>query len=53
MGVADTLVRQMFVSQAPITGGRASFLVKAKSDNEAPTASDYVEVLTVIGSSNY
>lgn len=53
VGITDTLVRQIFVSQAPLTGGRASFLIKAKSDNEAPAASDYAEVLTVIGSANY
>lgn len=53
VGITDTLVRQIFVSQAPLTGGRASFIVKAKSDNETPAASDYAEILTVIGAANY
>ena len=53
VGITDTLVRQIFVSQTPLTGGRASFLVKAKSDIQAPAASDYSEVLTVIGAANY
>jgi hypothetical protein len=53
VGVTDTLVRQMFLTTAPVVGGRASFVVKAKSDSNTPEASDYTETLTVIASANY
>ena len=53
MGTTDTLVRQIFLTPGPIVGGRASFVVKAKSDNEAPAAGDYTETLTVIAAANY
>lgn len=53
VGVTDTLVRQLLVSTNPVTTGRASFLVKAKSDSSVPTASDYTETITVIAAANY
>jgi hypothetical protein len=53
VGVTDTLVRQIFLTTAPVTGGRASFVVKAKSANDTPEASDYTETLTVIAAANY
>jgi hypothetical protein len=53
VGVTDTLVRQIFVVNSPVTTGRASFLVKAKSDNDAPAANDYSETLTIIASANF
>lgn len=53
VGLTDTLVRQMFLTPGPIVGGRASFVVKAKSDNEAPAATDYSETLIVIAAANY
>ena len=53
VGVTDTLVRQIFLTPGPIVDGRASFVVKAKSDNSAPAAGDYTETLTVIAAANY
>jgi hypothetical protein len=53
VGITDFLVRQVFVSNAAITSGRGSFVVKAKSDNGVPAAEDYSEVLTVIASANF
>lgn len=53
VGLTDTLVRQIFYANSPITSGRGSFLVKAKSDNNTPAASDYTEALTVIVAANY
>jgi hypothetical protein len=53
VGLTDTLVRQIFYSTNPVTSGRASFLIKAKSDNSVPEASDYSDVFTVIAAANY
>jgi hypothetical protein len=53
VGLTDTLVRQVFYTNAPVSSGRASFLVKAKSDNNVPASSDYSEILTVIVAANY
>jgi hypothetical protein len=53
VGITDTLVRQIFLATNPLTGGRASFAVKAKSDNNTPAASDYTETLTVVAAANF
>lgn len=53
VGLVDTLVRQAFKSAGPLVGGRGSLLIKAKSDNNAPAAGDYSEILTVIGAANF
>jgi len=53
VGVTDTLIRQLFVTNNSVTSGRGSFLVKAKSDNDVPTASDYTETLTIIAAANF
>jgi hypothetical protein len=53
VGLTDTLVRQIFMTGNPVTTGRASFVVKAKSDNNVPAAGDYTETLTVIAAANF
>lgn len=53
VGLTDVSVRQIFYSNAPVTSGRGSFVVKARSDNNAPAGNDYVEALTVVASANY
>jgi hypothetical protein len=53
VGVGDTAVRQIFVSENQITAGTASFMIKAKSDNSTPEASDYSETITVIAAANF
>ncbi len=53
VGATDALVRQIFASSTAITSGRGSFVVKAKSDINVPTASDYSETLTIIAAANY
>lgn len=53
VGVTDGLVRGIFSSAAPVTSGRASFHLKAKSASDTPAASDYTETLTVIAAANY
>lgn len=53
VGIGDTSVRQLFYSISPIVSGRGSFLLKAKSANDTPSANDYSEILTVIASGNF
>jgi hypothetical protein len=53
VGITDTTVRPIFLSENPVSAGRARFLVKAKVDITTPTADDYSETLTVIAAANY
>ncbi len=53
VGITDLQVRQIFTMNSPVVGGRASLVVKAKSDNSVPSASDYSETLTVIAAANF
>ncbi len=53
VGKEDTTVRNIFDSLGPITSGRGSFVVKAKSSNNTPAAGDFSETLTVIASGNF
>ena len=53
VGQVTTTFQQLFTTTAPITGGRASAVVKAKADSAAPAKSDYSEILTVIGAANF
>lgn len=53
VGVTDTAVRDIFTSAAPLTGGRGSFLLKAKSSSVTPASDDYSETLTVIASASF
>lgn len=50
---ADTTIREIFSSSSPVSGGRGSFLLKAKSSAVTPAASDYTETLTVIASASF
>ena len=53
VGIVDTAIREIFTATAPTTGGRGSFLLKAKSGAVTPAASDYTETLTVIVSASF
>jgi hypothetical protein len=53
VGVTDTTIREIFSTSAPITAGRGSFVLKAKSANTTPAALDYVETLTIIASGSF
>ena len=53
VAVTDTTVREIFTTSGPVTGGRGSFLLKAKSSAVTPAASDYTETLTVIASASF
>lgn len=53
VGITDQYVREIFTSANPISGGRGSFLLKAKSSAVTPSAGDYSETLTVIASGSF
>lgn len=48
VGGIDTWLRQVFSSPAPVTGGRSSLILKAKSTASTPFGSDYQDTLTII-----
>jgi hypothetical protein len=54
VGVVDSTIRTILNSaNAPVTAGRSSISVKAKSANQTPAANDYVDTLTVIASGSF
>lgn len=53
VAIADTTIREIFTSGAPVTSARGSFLLKAKSSAVTPAASDYTETLTVLASASF
>lgn len=53
VAITDTSIREIFTTSTPTTGGRGSFLLKAKSSAVTPAASDYTESLTVIASASF
>jgi hypothetical protein len=53
VGVADALIRDIFTTAAPVTAGRGSFLLKAKSQAVTPASADYTEILTAIASASF
>lgn len=53
VGKTDQYVREIFTSANPVSGGRGSFFLKAKSSSVTPSAGDYAETLTVIVSGGF
>ena len=53
IGTTDTNIRQIYSAAAPITAGRSSFILKAKVTALTPSASDYTELLTVVGAPSF
>jgi hypothetical protein len=53
VGVADAVIREIFGAPAPVTGGRGSFVLKAKTQPLTPSSSDYTETLTAIASASF
>lgn len=53
VATTDTIIREIFTVSGPVTGGRGSFLLKAKSSAVTPAASDYTETLTIIASASF
>lgn len=54
VGLIDTTVREIFNSAgAPVTAGRASIFIKAKTSNVTPAANDYADTVTLISSATF
>lgn len=53
VGFVDTALRQLFSSPAPITAGRGSVFLKAKSAASTPAAADYQDVLTLVAAGSF
>ena len=53
VGVTDSLIRQIFGAPAPITAGRGSFTLKAKTQPLTPASGDYTETITAIASASF
>lgn len=53
VGIINATIREIYTSANPITAGRTSALIKAKSKSITPPATDYAETLTAIASGNF
>jgi hypothetical protein len=53
VGVTDTLIREIFSTDLPVTGGRGSFILKAKSQTLTPASRDYTELITAIAAGSF
>jgi hypothetical protein len=53
VGVTDNLIRQIFSTPGPVTGGRGSFILKAKTQGITPSSNDYTEILTAIAAASF
>ncbi len=53
VGLLDTALRQVFSAPAPITAGRGSVTLKAKSAATTPAGADYQDVITVIAAGSF
>lgn len=53
VGLLDTALRQVFSAAAPITAGRGSFILKAKSAATTPSGADYQDILTIIAAGSF
>lgn len=53
VGVTSDLLRPIYKSAGPISGGRGALRLKAKASLATPAATDYAEVITLIGSASY
>lgn len=53
IGAIDNQYRMMLSSSGPVTGGRASFLLKLKTSLSTPAAPDYVDLYTVIATAGF
>lgn len=53
VATVDTTVREIFTVNAPVTGGRGAFLLKAKASAVTPAAGDYEDTLTLIAAASF
>jgi hypothetical protein len=53
VALADNSLRQIFSAPAPVSAGRGSFLLKAKTKPLTPASPDYTETLTCTASASF
>ena len=54
VGVVDSTIREIFsTSTSPISGGRGSFVLKARASGNTPAANDYGDTLTLVAAASY
>jgi hypothetical protein len=53
VGTVSSLMREIYSSPGPVSAGRSSVLVKAKSQVTTPSGEDYSETLTAIAAASY
>lgn len=53
VGIINSLIREIYTSSNPLSGGRTSFLLKAKSSNLTPPSTDYAETITAIAAGKF
>lgn len=53
VGIATTTLRQILTDTAPVVSGRGSFIMKAITKTQTPSASDYTEILTLIAAGSF
>ncbi len=53
IGAVDAQFRQFLQASGPLTGGRASFLLKLRTTSVTPAAADYTDVYTLIATAAF
>lgn len=54
VGTVDTNPQEIFTTtSAPISGGRASFVIKAKINDLTPASADYTDTITIISAASF
>ena len=53
VGIVNSVVREAFSASAPITAGRGSLQVKAKTALQTPAANDYQDIFTLTAAAAY
>jgi hypothetical protein len=53
VGIVNTTTRGLYTSAAPITGGTATLVLKAKSSPMARVGTDYTDLLTLTAAGNF
>lgn len=53
VGAVSAVIRSLFTSATPVTGGSGALVLKAKAATTDTAASDYQEILTFVASANF
>lgn len=53
VGIVDSFNRSLYTSSAPVAGGVASLLFKAKAATTVVAANDYTDIVTIVAAGNF